>query len=58
MTFPSARKKSSVQSYFLAFLKDGFNPIYDSQRHPQTSYLTGGLECSFINLGLLICTIL
>lgn len=54
MTFPSALKKSSVQSYFLTFLRDGFSPIYDSQGFPQTIHLTCGLECFFINLGLLI----
>lgn len=58
MTFPSALKKSSVQNYFLTFLEDVCNPIYDSQRYPQTTYLTGGLECFFINTGLLIYIIL
>lgn len=42
MTFPSALKKSSVQSYFLTFLKNFFYPIYDSQRNLQTTYLTHG----------------
>lgn len=53
MTFPSALKKSSVQSSFLIFLKDGFDSIYDGQRYPQTTYLNCGLECFFFNFDYL-----
>lgn len=54
MTFPSALKKSSVQSYFLTFFKDGLDPIYDSQRYHQTANLTCGLQCFFFNFDYLL----